>query len=108
MLDLIAVGLGIAIIDEAAIAVMGAWNRKRMLDRTEELLSAARHFAHIGDDAVAVAAIDAVQLLDQVQIAQAMPVDDDIVGPAHLGDAIDREADALIERREQVDQRQRD
>jgi hypothetical protein len=57
-----------------------------MLDRAPELFRAPGDLARIGDQPVGIAAIDAVQLLDPVQIGEMLPVDDDVVAPAHKRD----------------------
>ncbi|MPL82868.1 hypothetical protein SDC9_28817 [bioreactor metagenome] len=100
--------LGIAEIAELAVIDMRALHPPRVLDRAPVFLGPRRHLADIGDDAVAIAAIHAVQLLDAVQIGQVMAVDHHMVAPAHLLDAVNRKADRLVDRDEQIKQREGD
>ncbi|MDP5347680.1 MAG: hypothetical protein NWQ32_04730 [Paracoccaceae bacterium] len=67
-----------------------------MFDRAPIGLGPARDLLHIANQPVAIAAIDAVEFLQRVQIGQMMPVDADEIGAAHGLDAVDRKADPLV------------
>jgi hypothetical protein len=84
-----------------------SWSTRRsVLDRAPILFGARRDFAQVGGDAVAVRAVEAVELLDQVEVGQVLAVEDDVVGALHPGDAVDREADPLVQGDEQVHQQE--
>ena len=72
--------LGVAIGCESSIPLVWSAHAKRMFDRTPVLLGTAGCFPGVGNDPVRIAAVRAIQLLYAVQISQAMPVDDYIVG----------------------------
>jgi hypothetical protein len=71
--------------------------RSRVLDRTPVLLGARGDLAHVGNQAVRVAAVDAVHFLDAIQLRQLMAIDDEVPAASDTCDAVDREADPLID-----------
>ena len=75
-----------------------------MLDRAPVLLGPGGDLAGIGGNTVSVGTIETVEFLDQVEVGQVLAVENDVVGPTHLRNAIDRETDALIDGHEEVHQ----
>ena len=62
-------------IEEVLVSAVGAFNATRMLDRTPMLFRPGGNLGEIGEDAVDIGAIIAIQLLGKVEIAQAMAVE---------------------------------
>jgi hypothetical protein len=75
-----------------------------VLDRAPVLFGARRHLAKIGRHAIAVGTIETIEFFDGVQVRQIGAVEDQIVAPLHLRNAVDREADGLVRRNEQIDE----
>ena len=61
-------GVGIAAIEEAVGAPVGVDGAPDVLDRAPELLGARGDLAGVGDQAVRITAVDAIESLDGVQI----------------------------------------
>lgn len=61
------------------VAAMGHPTAKRMFYWAPVLFGATGRFPSVGDNTVSVAAICAVQLLDAVQICQAMTIENDVL-----------------------------
>ncbi len=87
---------------------MGLARFFRMGNGAETLFSAGRDLLRVGDESVQVAAVEAVHLLDQIEITESMTVEDDIVASSHFGDLVDRKADSLIESDENIQNDGRD
>lgn len=66
LLDSGSVALSISVIEEILVTAVNPFHAQGVLDRTPILLRARRDFCHIGEDAIGVATILAVQLLDQI------------------------------------------
>jgi len=49
----------------------------------------------IGDQSVEVAAVDTVQFFNTIEVAEGMPVDDNVPAPFDLGNLVDGKADGL-------------
>jgi hypothetical protein len=78
-----------------------------VLDRAPVLLRSRHHLAHIGRQPVGVGAIGAVELLDQVQVAQVRAFEHHVVAPTPPRDAVQRKAQPLVQRDGQIHQQQR-
>ena len=77
-----------------------------VFDGAEILLGAGQYFGHVGHQPVAVLAIGAVELLDEVEVAEVAAVEHEVVAAPHFGDAVDGEAGPLVEAHAGVDQQQ--
>ena len=91
------VGFHIAVVDEMAGTVMLAQGTAGVFDRAPELFCSRGDFSRIGENAVSIAAIKAIQLLDGVQIGQMVAIHDDKAGSFHARNAIGAKTDLLIE-----------
>ena len=78
-----------------------------VLDRAPILFGATGNFTDIGDEPIAIRTISAVELFENVQVGEMMTVEDQKVAAAHLWNAVNREADKLINGDEQVQQHER-
>src|SRR5450830_63206 len=81
---------------------MGAEHLASMLDRAKILFRAPYDLADIGDQAVAIGAVGAMKLLNEVEVAQLLAVEHDVVATAHLGDAVYRKTGGLVKAHTQV------
>ena len=86
---------------------MGADDAAGMLYRTPILFRTSGDFAHIGNEAVGVRAIGAIELFERVKISEMVTIKHEVVAAIYLGDPIRRKADGLIDGNEQVEQQQR-
>ena len=68
-----------------------------MLDGAEMLFGPCRDLGEVGEDAVCICAILAIQLLGQVEIGEAVAVERYVGTPVNLRDAVDRKADCLVD-----------
>ncbi|OOZ41539.1 hypothetical protein BOW53_03245 [Solemya pervernicosa gill symbiont] len=75
----------------------------RMLDRAPVLFNPRGNLANIGDQSVEVAAVDAVESFNDVEIAQVVTVDDDIVASPNPGYTVEREADGVEQANAEID-----
>ena len=108
----------VAIGDKAAVTLVRMTNAAAVPDRAPILLGPGRDLADIPDDAVGVAAIQAVHAFERVQVPQLVAIDREVGAPPHSLEAPGAEAERLIERhreveqhkgqREQIDERRRD
>ena len=78
-----------------------------VLDRAPERLCPGGYFQSIGEKAVTVTAIDAVQFLDQIEIDEMVPVYDEVVAAHHPLDTVEGKTDMLIDSQKQVEYGQR-
>src|SRR5580700_9489885 len=76
----------------------------RVLDRAPMLFRSSRNFAGIREEAVAVRAVDAVDPLHQVQVPELASIEDKVIRARDLWNAINREANRLINDQEEIDQ----
>jgi hypothetical protein len=61
----------------------------------------------MGHQYCSVRAATSRNLLDGVQVGQMLTVDDDVAGTAYACDAVDPEADGLVDRDPEIDQQDR-
>ena len=87
--------LGITIFQIFFVSGVNVGNSSRMLDRTPVLLGSGRNLLNVAGKAVKIAAIEAVDLFNDIQVGQSVAVDHDIIAPFHLGDAINRKTCGL-------------
>jgi len=92
----------VTVAEEKTVARMGLARFFRMGNGAEALFGAGCDLLRIGDEPVDVAAVEAVHLFDQIEVAEFMAVEDDIVASPHLWDLVDRKADSMIDRGENV------
>lgn len=95
-LESLFVPVRIAVIKELGVTVMGAVNTLSMFDWAPVLFSTCHYLLNVGQDSVAIAAIDAVEFFNQVEVGKLMPIDDEVVPTAYPRDTIGAEADVLI------------
>src|SRR5450830_639365 len=76
---------------------MGAQHFAGVFDGAKILLGSSHNLAHKSQQAVAIGAVGAMKYLDEIQVLELLPVKHDVVAPAHLGDAVNREAGGLVE-----------
>lgn len=98
----------IPVLEKTRVMRVGGKHLPRVLDRAEVLLGARSDLVHVVDQPIRVSAVFAVKALDDVQIPQMVPVEDDVISAPDLRDAIDGKAAGLIKRREQVQHSKRD
>jgi len=68
-----------------------------VFDRAPELLGAGGDFTPVSHHTVAVAAVDAVELFDSVEVSEHVAVNHDVFAAFNEGDAVNPEADLLID-----------
>ena len=83
---------------------MGIPDAPGMLDRAPILLGAGADFPYIGNEPVGVRTVKTVEFFDDVQVGKLFAVVHQIVGAAHLGNAVYREAGRLVEGYEQIEE----
>ena len=89
------VAFGIAIFQELAVAAVKTAGSSRVFDRTPVLFRSAGDLTDVGDQSVEVSAVHAVQLFNGVEVAEGIPVDDNVAAAFDLGDLVDGKADGL-------------
>ena len=94
--------LPIAKVQEVLVPIMGALHAAKVLDRTPVLLRPSRNLCHVVQDAIGISAILTVDLLDQVEIGKMVTVKSEIVGSTHRGNTVNREADPLVGRADEI------
>src|ERR1700722_20069890 len=92
----------IAVVKKLGVVWVSADYAPRMLYRAPILLCATADFAGVRNYAIGVRAIGAIELFNRVQIAKMMTVEHEIVGAAHLSDAVCLKADRMIDGYEEV------
>lgn len=86
----------VAEIDEFGVAQVGVGDAAGVFDGAPMGLGPGGDLADPADQAIGIAAIDAIQFLKGVEIGQVLAVYDDIVAAMHLGDAVDGKAGGLV------------
>lgn len=84
-LDTFPVALTIAIFGKLSVTAVDGPGFPGMLDGTPVLFRPGGDFPHIRDEAVEIAAIDTIELFDDIEIRQGMTVNDDIIPRLTLG-----------------------
>ena len=74
LFDVLAVFFGVSEIDKLLIAAVGTFRASRVFDWTPVLFSPGGDLGEVGENAVAICALFAIQLLDKIQVAQVMAV----------------------------------
>jgi hypothetical protein len=69
-----------------------------MPNRTPILFGPAGDFTHVRENAIRVSAVQAVELLDRIQVGEVLAIDDDIPPPRDPCDAVGTKANRLIQR----------
>ena len=108
MLAVIPIPFGISVIKKVFVFGVDGAGLVGVFDRAPVLFAAGSNFRDIEKKAVHVAAVDTVDLLDQVEVAQVLAVDDDVVAAFDLVDLVDGETGPLIEGDEKIQQQARD
>ena len=102
LIQLTEITFPIAKVQEVLVPLMGALHAAKVLDRTPVLFRPGRNLRHVVQDAIGISAILTVDLLDQVEIRKMVTVKSEIVGSTHRGNAINREADPLVGRADEI------
>jgi hypothetical protein len=89
------IAFSVTILQELTETTVKITGSSRVFDRTPELFRPPRDLPNVGDEPVKIAAVQAVELLNTVEIAQGVPVKDDIAASFDLGDLVDGKADGL-------------
>ncbi len=89
--------LSIAEIDEIFVPTVGAFHAPLVLDGTKMLLGPGSNLSEVSENSVRVGAIFAIQLLNEIEIGQAVAIEREIVAPMNLWYAIDRKTNRLID-----------
>src|ERR1019366_2778778 len=103
----LAKALGVAEIRKTLVVRVWTEHPAGVLDRAPVDLGARRHLAHEGDHAIAIGAIGAIDLLDDVEIGEMVAVEHQIVAAVHFWNFVDRKADRLIRYHPDIDQYER-
>lgn len=98
---IVAPGIGV-MVGEVFIARVRVHWRLGVLDRAPVLFCARRNFADVGDDAVDVRAVDAIEALKRVQIGEASAIKAEVLMSFHLPHAVCAKADGLVSAHPQV------
>lgn len=77
-----------------------------MLDRAPVLFRSSRNLARMGEETIAIRAVDAVDALHQIQVPEPTAVKDKVVRTHDLRDG-NREANGLINGQEEINQHKR-
>src|SRR5690242_4625505 len=80
---------------------------ERMLDGAPVLFGSSGHFGPVSAQAICIGTVHAVEALKQIQVFEPASIEDDVVGPPDFRNSVDREADALIHRQEEIEQEER-
>src|SRR6266404_8474598 len=80
---------------------------ERMLDGAPMLFGSSGHFGHVSAQAVCIGAVHAVEPLNEIEVFEPASIEDDVVSSPDLRNSVDREADALIHRQEEIEQEER-
>src|ERR1700722_396016 len=107
LIDSLAIGSGVAIRKEMGVAIMGRLNSARVLDGAPVLLGSTRDFHHVCQQPVRIGAVQAIEAFNCVQIPQSVPVNRQIITASRLWYSVHREADGLVRRNEEIQQRKR-
>ena len=86
------------------IAVVRILNSPRVFDRTPVLLGSPCNFNRVGEHAVPIGAMHAIDAFESVQVSQFVAVNRDVIPAARFGYAVDRKANRLIYGYKQVQQ----
>lgn len=78
-------------------------NFVRMFDRAKILLGTRGNFKGVGNQSIGIRTVQAMKLIKDIEIGQMSMIKNDIVGPARLGDAVDRERSGLVNRDEKIE-----
>jgi hypothetical protein len=81
---------------------------KRVLDEAPMLLRSCGDFLDIGNCAVDITTIRAVQPFNGIQITQLAAIKNDVITPPDFGNAISWKADKLVNSRSKIQQRRWD
>jgi hypothetical protein len=103
-IDSIAIGVSIAVRKKIGVPVMDVLDSSRVLDRTPVLFRASCNLHGVGEHTVAIRAIQAIDALESIQVAQSLAVNRDVVPSARFRYAVDGKANGLIDGNEQVQQ----
>jgi hypothetical protein len=87
---------------------MGVQRTLRTFDRTPEPFRTRGDLPGIGDGPVGITTVDAIELLDRVQLRQMIAVDHEIVSTAQPRNAVNAETQILIQGDRQIENNQRD
>src|ERR1700730_4775027 len=79
----------------------------RVLDRALVLFGSRGDLSAVGQHAVPIGTVGAVQAFQKVQILQTSAIENEIVRAADLRHSIDRAADALVDAEEQIEEKKR-
>ena len=96
-LEAFAVLISIAIVDKKSVTAVDGLHADGVLDGAPMLLGAPGDFLHIGDQAIDVGTIGAIQLFNGVEITEPRAIHRNVFIAVDLGDAINGKADELIE-----------
>jgi len=86
---------------------MGVLNSPRVLDWAPVLLRPSCDFHNVGQQSVGIRAVHTIQPLKRIQISQFVPVDRHVVPAPRFWHAVDRKANPLIYRNEEIKQHKR-
>jgi hypothetical protein len=86
---------------------MGVLNSPRVLDWTPVLLRPSSDLHNVGQQSVGIRAVHTIQPLKRIQISQFVPVDRHVVPAPRFRHAVDRKANPLIYRYEEIKQHKR-
>jgi hypothetical protein len=81
---------------------MGAFHTSEMFDRTPVLFRSGGNFPDIGQNPIRVCAVLTVDLFNQVQVLEVVPVESQVVPSPDIRDPVKREADPLIKTANQI------
>lgn len=83
---------------------MRALHTAKMFDRTPVLLGPGGDLGNVGKNTIRIGAILAVDLFNQVQVLQMVPVKGQVIAPPDVRDSVDRKADKLVKAADQIQQ----
>ena len=108
LFDLAPISFGVAVIEEILVAAVHSFHSERVFDWTPILLSAGRDLRHKSENAIGIGAIQAVHFFNEIQISQAVPIEQNEIRSADFWNAVNWKTDHLINGDDQVEKNDRE
>src|SRR5688572_1230905 len=103
----VSIGARRSVRSEGGVTIVGASQTATVLDRAPVLFGPRRYLPYVGEETVGVAAEQAIDLFDAVQVRQPVAINRKIIAPPHRPQAPRAKTDRLIQRDPEIEQRER-
>ena len=108
MCQLLLVRVGVAEIEKFLVMRVVMWATEGMFNGAKVLLCPGRHLPYVGDQAVGIATVVAIEMFDPVQVRKMSTVKEDVTRTVNLGHLIDGKADRLVDPNPKVEKNEGD